>query len=392
MKRKERSFVEDKPDTKKVKENSLISPLEMLFDRIRIMDDGNCLFRAILYSLGGTDANHKYLREIICKEILNNKKKYIAFFEGGEEGLKLEMENMKNNGIWGTIIELYAASELFAFNFEVYYSNSTNLYCSCVHSQDFPTICLEYENGNHFNLLVDKSDTNKNNNMSTLTKSSTKVTKRNDQKKGNKILKELLVKSREKTSTFNYNTTKNIKSIKEQKKFYDKIKIELTKTVQKPHRTTYPPSRHNSNAYNEVFQYYNEKKIPERFLALASCQKIFNNWVKDIKKRYSLDKVSQNPYSFSRLRFRKENNEEVIIPFEDEIEKIIEIHHKPFGSKVKRHYGIKITVGNIKLKGLYWAGMTNDIQKYISTCLECNQTKYEPPLKQKKKHYSSKTS
>jgi len=74
----------------------------------------------------------------------------------------------------------------------------------------------------------------------------------------------------------------------------------------------YPPSCHNNNAYNEIFQYFNDKKVQERFLPLASYQKKFNNWVKDIKKCYSLDKVSKNPNSLSRLRFKRENKTEVI--------------------------------------------------------------------------------
>jgi len=54
------------------------------------------------------------------------------------------------------------------------------------------------------------------------------------------------------------------------------------------------------------------------------------NWVKDIKKIYSVYKVSQNRNSLSRLQFRREKGQEVIIPFNEEIEKIIENNHKFF--------------------------------------------------------------
>ena len=60
---------------------------------------------------------------------------------------------MRNNRKWGTLVELYVASELFVFNFEVYKSNSLSLYCSCQHPVSLPTLYLEYQNGNHFNLL-----------------------------------------------------------------------------------------------------------------------------------------------------------------------------------------------------------------------------------------------
>ena len=50
------------------------------------------------------------------------------------------------------------ASELFTFNFKVYRTNSLSEYCLCAHFYEFPTIYLEYVNGNHFNLLFGKDN------------------------------------------------------------------------------------------------------------------------------------------------------------------------------------------------------------------------------------------
>ena len=274
---------------------------------------------------------------------------------------------MKNIGVWGTIIELYAASELFAFNFIVYNSNLLNVYCSHIHSDKFPTIYLHFVNRNHFDLLFKKND------LPTLSK-----------EKEKKSFKGLLKETSSLTSKYTFKTKQNLKSLKKVGEKYAPIKIELKKEVKKAHRTIYPPGKNNSNQYNEIFQFYSQKKIPERFLPLALHQKRYNNWVKDIRKCYTLNKVSSNSYSLSRLQFKRENNEEVTIPFDDEIEKIIEENHNSFGLNVKKHFGVQITLGNIRLKGLSWANMANNVRKFISRCPDCVQNKHEPPLKETK--------
>jgi len=68
-----------------------------------------------------------------------------------------------------------------------------HIYCPCFHSQDFPTISLslECENGNHFNLLIDKIDTVAEKSGSTTTEKEYKR-KQNNQKEKNKAFKEFI--------------------------------------------------------------------------------------------------------------------------------------------------------------------------------------------------------
>ena len=63
-------------------------------------------------------------------------------------------------------------------------------------------------------------------------------------------------------------------------------------------------------------------------------------------KHYSLDKVSTNPHTLSRLRFKRPNKEDVIIPFLDEIVRVIEQQHMGYSQSCKKHYGQKITNHN----------------------------------------------
>ena len=161
-------------------------------------------------------------------------------------------------------------------------------------------------------------------------------------------------------------TSINLQSLKQQTTCSsNSIKIDLGKTTQ-AHRVIYPLAKHNKDAYNEAYQFLTKKNIPLRFLPLEKHQKSFQNWKKDITKNYSIDKVSTCPSTVSRLRFKRLNKEEVFLPFQDEISKIIEQHHTGFFLEAKKHFGEKIKIQNIIQSGLYWAKMG---KMYIITFL-----------------------
>jgi len=338
--------------------------LDSVFTKEIIDGDGNCLFRAILFSLIKDDSDYKPFREILCDYIIKNKDKYSVFFEKGQEGLLSEMDEMKKDKTWGTNLELYAASEMLKFNFEVYYTNNLASRHSCIHSEKFPTIYLEYVNGNHFNSL-----------------SPIESPQFSAQKDRKKLLFKLLKPV--KKSKKEQKNTESLHSFKSQALKSNLIKIDLPKKA-KAHRIDYPTAKNNNDTYNEVYKYLTAKIIPTRFHPLDQHKKTFENWKKDIQKNYKIDKVSMNISSSSRLRFTKSNKEEVIIPFQDEINKIIEQQHTGFCQNVKKHFGYKITKQNIIQCGIYWAKMSFDIQNYIKVCPDCIENKYEPPIKEKK--------
>ena len=53
------------------------------------------------------------------------------------------LDNMQKNAVWGTELELTAASEVLSFNFIVYMHGSMNIYCEQHYSDEFNTIRLE---------------------------------------------------------------------------------------------------------------------------------------------------------------------------------------------------------------------------------------------------------
>jgi len=378
-KRKYSSFVETterSPENgdyklKKQKDTSLFnnSALTSKFSKVIIKGDGNCLFRAILYSLIGEDTGYKSLRKDVCNFIIANKEKYKSYFVHDEKGLISEMKKMKKNGIWGTNLELYAASEMLHFNFEVFNSADFSLYCSCEHFSDFPTIYLEYENSIHFNSLIP------------IQKNQNEINKGNKKDSSFQTLKKSIQNRKE---VKQFDTCKNLQKIKQPKLYTtSSVTINLSKPIL-AHRVIYPPSKNNNDTYNEVYKFLENKIIPKRFHPLENHKKEFENWRKDISKQYSLDKVSTNSFSLSRLRFKRSNQEDVILPFQDEISRIIEQNHTGFSVHIKKHFGQKITIENIMQSGLYWARMSADVQAYIKTCPSCIESRHEKPIKEKK--------
>ena len=81
---------------------------------------GNCLFRAILYCLCRDDSSHAALRERVCEYMDQNKEIYRDAI--ADQSIEDYIEKMKLSRTWGDHLELFIASELLSFNFQVYRS------------------------------------------------------------------------------------------------------------------------------------------------------------------------------------------------------------------------------------------------------------------------------
>ena len=90
------------------------------FERIDILGDGNCLFRAILCCLIGDDSGHMDLRNDICDHILENRNQYANFIY--DQNIEDYIKKMRKDGVWGDHLELVVASTILRFNFVVYKS------------------------------------------------------------------------------------------------------------------------------------------------------------------------------------------------------------------------------------------------------------------------------
>ena len=85
----------------------------------KIIGDGNCLFRRIALAVSGNEEFHQYFRNII-KSFIEKNQKHLVNNETFED--YLNRTKMRENGVWGTDIELYFAAEVFElFNFCVFF-------------------------------------------------------------------------------------------------------------------------------------------------------------------------------------------------------------------------------------------------------------------------------
>ena len=273
---------------------------------------------------------------------------------------------MKKSSTWGTYYELYAASELFRFNYVVYCAETCQVHTSMKHNKDFPTIYLEFRNGNHFNSLIQKGKVDFPLIYKDIERLSSSFKNRNNQKSKNE----------------EFDTEKNLNKIMPEKI----IEIQKYKTLlykQKKHQALYPFAKNESDIYNEAYQFLTKKVIPNRFSEKndKSNNNKFINWNKKVFKNYGIKTSRQSNLSTSRLYIKSSKGKESIIPFQDEINNIIHSFHTNYGQLQEKHYGNNTTLANIQQRGFYWAKMNNDIKEFITNCEVCNYNKIEEPLK-----------
>jgi len=358
------------------------------FHRHIISSDGNCLYRAILYSLFQDDKDHYQLRLDVCEHIYQNKIEYgpWLFHELDVQDIDQYIQNMKINGKWGGFPELTAASRILQFNFCLYQTNTFHKIYENFQYPKKPTIHLEYFNDNHFNCLIplgkdeicvdlkgnklsEYKNTNylnfRNKNIKSLAtnpnynsaliimnilKSLSSILKTgnnftdNDCQKGNNH--EKLQQPISRDSLKNKKNTKshvdaNCKISKLQTKVTDlKIKKDEIRQSSKSlesenmknlsSRDIYPLAKRENNTYNKAYYYFVYNQKPEDI-----SQSKFRDWKKNISKQFYYAEKPKTKYSKSLLIFlskRKNEINEFTIPMKNEIQKIIQNAHAPSGS------------------------------------------------------------
>ena len=271
---------------KKFKESKIEdSPSFDNFTTIIIIGDGNCLFRAILYSQTGSDEDHLELRKMICGYISKKKKIYQHYFIIGEEGLMYHLKIMKKPSTWGTYYELYAASELLCFNYVVYCAETSAIYSSTNHNDNFPTIYLEFQNGNHFNSLIEKG------------KKDFSI-----DEKDRKFFSKTIKNRTQSFKDYHFDTEGNLNKIKRPEE-NNETKEDGVLSLKK-HQAIYPLAKNRSNIYNESYQFLTKKIIPQRFLE-KNDEKLVKKRIKNWTKKFSrfVDLKTKGKVIFQRRDF-----------------------------------------------------------------------------------------
>ena len=99
--------------------SEVVKPLEKPSKLYRIVGDGNCLFRALSYAITGRQNYHSLLREKIVQHMRHNEHALLAHMNGSVNEY-LARTGMRNQHVWGTDVEIIAASSLLETDIYVY--------------------------------------------------------------------------------------------------------------------------------------------------------------------------------------------------------------------------------------------------------------------------------
>jgi len=140
----------------------------------RVKGDGNCLFRALSYSITGTQDQHSIIRSYIVNHMLQSNTQHnleMLFATRNKlQSTNISYQNhlcdMQQDGTWGTEQEIVAAANLFDVSVFCYCKYNSKQYCiqhfpphfainaECTSSCNHKTVYLINNSGNHYNPAV----------------------------------------------------------------------------------------------------------------------------------------------------------------------------------------------------------------------------------------------
>jgi hypothetical protein len=117
------------------RQNQLLVAVKVLGERIAnlglqqmaMVDDGNCLFRAVSYQLFRAQTYHSQLRRLAVRHIEEHKSEYMPYFED-DDNFSTYVDRMSTPGTWGDEITLHSLSSHFGVNIHVITSTTDNWY------------------------------------------------------------------------------------------------------------------------------------------------------------------------------------------------------------------------------------------------------------------------
>lgn len=279
---------------------------------------------------------------------------------------------MRKDGEFGEEHQLLAASRMLGFRYQVYNYNSLDLYAEHQNENATTIIYLEYiSRGLHYNALIPienqeplidiklKTRASKNTNtydkiVTSLKPNQPIAAEAETQAQENKTNPNIAVGNAPKVSNNQGETINNSQD-----------------------NQLYPKSRQKNNTYNEAYQFFVYKTRPEKCVE----QNSFNNWKKDISKTYALENKASNSYTKSRLLINLKSKKPAHIPYNSEINNLIQHAHNPFQETTIKHNGIRTTIRNLQEMNIYWLNMSKDVQSFLDCCLTCVDEKPQHVIK-----------
>ena len=331
--------------------------------KIKILGDGNCLYRCLSLFLLGNDQFYDNIKEEIIKWIDNNRAQFNEFF--GDDDIKNiskehlaeeEYNYIKKKDSWGGFHTIEIACIIFKLSIGIFTDNGNNQYNRYSYSENqdpkADLMLLAYHNNNHFDLLYDKNlklnfkekeikDLNINLNS--------QYTKKNIKYLGNTFSNRYVI-TKYKGREYIYDEISNfLKSI-------EKHEVEINLEI-KNH-----PHWHINQIYS-LFKLEYPKRMEGKEENNSDKRRRFRKEAENYKLDHNNRLTILNPLN-------KENEKDIAykIPYLHEKENLVkQIHFN------NNHPG-RITLINLLHKEKwYWSGMNRDIGNIIKSCAVCNK-------------------
>ncbi|XP_047325507.1 OVARIAN TUMOR DOMAIN-containing deubiquitinating enzyme 6 [Impatiens glandulifera] len=123
------------------------------FELRRMLEDGNCLFRAVADQVYGDSELHDLVRQM-CIDYMEQERDHFSQFM--TEGFTSYIQRKRRNKVYGNNIEIQALAEMYNRPIHIYcYSTEPINIFHGSYNTDVPPIRLSFHSGNHYNSLVD---------------------------------------------------------------------------------------------------------------------------------------------------------------------------------------------------------------------------------------------
>lgn len=119
----------------------------------RMLEDGNCLFRAVADQVYGDSEAYDLARQM-CIDYMEQERDHFSQFI--TEGITSYCRRKRRDKVYGNNMEIQALSEMYNRPIHIYsYSTEPINIFHGNYDSDLPPIRLSYHHGNHYNSLVD---------------------------------------------------------------------------------------------------------------------------------------------------------------------------------------------------------------------------------------------
>ncbi|CAL8162123.1 unnamed protein product [Prunus armeniaca] len=123
------------------------------FEVKRMLEDGNCLFRAVADQVYGDSEAYDLIRQM-CIDYMERERDYFSQFI--TEGFTSYCKRKRRDKVYGNNVEIQALSEMYNRPIHIYsYSTEPINIFHGSYDTDTPPLRLSYHHGNHYNSLVD---------------------------------------------------------------------------------------------------------------------------------------------------------------------------------------------------------------------------------------------